>query len=307
MKSKVVLFLVIMVLCFCSTLSAGEQMRLRQLSRHVWAYVWPSTGDSNGNRFGSNAGLVVGRKGALVIDTLTSAKEARRFLEDVRRITDKPIKYVVNTHYHLDHSWGNCVFSGSATPLLTHEKGLEMFGRSKSMMENSAEMGMNERDLEGTTLVPPYETFSDVRAIDLGGVKVVLRYLGHTHSPDSIVVDIPTDEILFTGDILFTGCHPFMAEGDYDNWRRQLVRMGMGPERILVPGHGPLSDKQDLREMGRYLIRFDLLARKMSAGKTQTEAPEIAQELLKLLPVQRRGDNTRMIIMNLVYRYLPKP
>ncbi|MGD9127282.1 MAG: MBL fold metallo-hydrolase, partial [Planctomycetia bacterium] len=87
---------------------ADETRPLQKIGPHTWAYAGTSPMKS-ANSLGSNAGVIVGEKGVLVVDTLASAKEGKKLLADIRKVTKLPILWVVNTHFHFDHAWGNCV------------------------------------------------------------------------------------------------------------------------------------------------------------------------------------------------------
>jgi len=95
---------------FCWVPTARAAEGLTKIAEDVYSYVGVQNG-SPANSYAANAGIVIGKDAVLVVDTLISAREAERFLADIRKITDKPIRYVVNTCTHLDHAFGNCVFA----------------------------------------------------------------------------------------------------------------------------------------------------------------------------------------------------
>jgi glyoxylase-like metal-dependent hydrolase (beta-lactamase superfamily II) len=102
--------------------------------------------------------------------------------------------------------------------------------------------------------------------VDLGGVEVRLIRTAPSHTAGSVVAYVPSQKLLFAGDILFTDFHPFLADGDMAGWTGTIDSLlGMDVERI-VPGHGPLSTKKDLREMREYLLLFDGKARELAAA-----------------------------------------
>ena len=108
MKKIVVSFALVLSLTLVLAQTACAE--LTRLADNVYAYVG-SKDASPAHSFAANAGIVIGRDGVLVVDTLISAREGARFLADIRAVTDKPIRYVVNTHTHLDHALGNSVFA----------------------------------------------------------------------------------------------------------------------------------------------------------------------------------------------------
>ncbi|MGD9128624.1 MAG: MBL fold metallo-hydrolase, partial [Planctomycetia bacterium] len=159
---------------------------------------------------------------------------------------------------------------------------------------------------EGTTIAPATVSFTGTMTLDLGGVTVELYAFPPSHSPDNLVVRVPQDKIIFTGDILFVGCHPFLGEGNIENWSLNLKTIGSFKPDKIVPGHGPLSGKKELEEMMAYLTAFDKNAKELAKGKTQDDAAELAKELEKRLPAQNRKELRGMIEHNLRLKYLPR-
>jgi cyclase len=306
MRSKVLPCIVVLCLAVCSSVLAGDTPTLQRISEHVYAYVDVKNASPAGS-FGSNAGLVVGRNAALVIDTLISAKAADNFLADIRKVTDKPVKYVVNTHHHLDHAWGNCQFVTLGAEVITQENALSHMPEDAQALAHPEQHGLTAKDLEGTTLQGPTITFTDSMKIDLGGVIVELRYPGASHTNDSITAYVPQDKVMFVGDILFTHYHPFLAEGDLPHWQQVLSELTQTPATKIVPGHGPVSNKADVELMKTYLNEFDSQAKTLCSGKSANEAPAIAQELIKRLPQQERTELPRLVEFNLRLKYLPQP
>jgi len=275
---------------------------LTKLSDNVYAYVGEKDA-SPSHSFAANAGIVIGRDGVLVVDTLISAKEGERFLADIRKITKKPIKYVVNTHTHLDHAFGNCVFAELGATVISHSADKVLLAKSGAdILKNAEAYGLKPEDLAGTAIVLPAMTFSERMSIDLGGVDIELIRTAPSHTDGSLVVWLPQQKILFSGDILFTDFHPFMADGDLTGWGKTIDNLlTMDVERI-IPGHGPLSSKKDLQEMKAYLITFDTTAREMTAKGATTDV--ITTELLKQLPKRTLGE--WMVGYNVKSRYQKK-
>ncbi|MBF0107575.1 MAG: MBL fold metallo-hydrolase [Magnetococcales bacterium] len=272
------------------------------LGDKVHAYVG-SKDASPAHSFAANAGIVIGRDGVLVVDTLISAREGERFVADIRKVTDKPILFVVNTHTHLDHAFGNIVFARMGATLISHEaEQATLATKGSEMLKNTGVYGLKPEDMAGTEIVVPRLSFNGQMSVDLGGVTVRLIHLGPSHTSGSSVVYIPESKILFAGDILFTDFHPYLADADFDGWSKTLDQlMAMEVERI-IPGHGPLSTKKDLQAMKEYLALFDTKARELAA--TTQDPAVIAQRLLALLP--KRSLAEWMVATNVKGRYLGK-
>ncbi len=237
MRFKALACIGLLCVVMCSSAGADGAPVLQKISEHVYAYV-DTKNAGPADSFGSNAGLVVGNDAALVIDTLISAKHADRFVADIRKVTDRPVKYVVNTHHHLDHAWGNCEFVRLGATVIAQENALSHVTEDAQTLAHPEGHGLTAKDLEGTTLQGPTITFTDSMKIDLGGVTVELRYPGPTHTNDSIVAYVPQDKVMFVGDILFTRYHPFLAEGDLIQWQKALGELAAGLDTKIIPGHG---------------------------------------------------------------------
>ena len=285
---------------------AEETAGLTKLSEHVYAAADFKNATPAGNGFGVNTGIVIGNDAVLVIDTRISAKKAQEFIADIRKVTDKPIKYVVNTHYHLDHSWGNCEFVKLGAVVIGHENGPKLTSRYIEGISHPENYGLTAEDIKGTTISPPTITFKDALLVDLGGVTVSLSYLGHTHTNDGIVALVDQDGVLFAGDTLFVRYHPSMGDADIQGWLKALAELEKTPAKIIVPGHGPVSTVADVKDLEVYLTEFDKQAKVLCAGKTQNDAPTIARELLKVLPDQKRTELIWAVENNLRSNYLPR-
>ncbi|MDD5286848.1 MAG: MBL fold metallo-hydrolase [Desulfuromonadaceae bacterium] len=298
MKKMLLLSLVAVTLLFTQTAFA----ELTKISDNVYSYAGEKD-SSPAHSFGANAGIIIGADGVLVVDTLISAKEGERFLADIRKVTNKPIKYVVNTHTHLDHAFGNCVFAKLGATVISHTADRAMLDRiGAGTLKGISNYGLKSEDMAGTEIVLPTLSFSDRMQIYLGDETVELIRTASSHTEGSLVVYVPSKKLLFAGDILFTDFHPFMADGDIAGWSKTIdTLLAMDLEKI-IPGHGPLSTKKDLKEMKEYLLLFDRKARELAA--TSQDAAAIAAELKKILPQRSMAD--WMIAYNVKSRYLGK-
>lgn len=296
MKRMIMLSVAVVTLLFTQSAFA----ELTKITANVYSYVGEKD-SSPSHSFAANAGIVIGTDAVLVVDTLISAKEGERFLADIRKVTSKPIKYVVNTHTHLDHAFGNCVFSKIGATVISHTADRAMLARiGTDTLKNIGNYGLKPEEMTGTEIVLPTLSFSDRLQIDLGGESVELIRVAPSHTEGSVIVSVPSSKLLFAGDILFTDFHPYMADGDIAGWTKTLDSLlTMDVERI-IPGHGPLSTKKDLKEMKAYLLLFDGKARELAATSQDVDA--MAAEMKKILPIRSLAE--WMIAFNLKSRYL---
>jgi len=274
---------------------------LKKISDSVYSYTDIPDG-TPGHAFSANAGIVIGKDAVLVVDTLTSAREAEQFLADIRNITDKPVRYVVNTHYHLDHAFGNCVFTDIGAMVIGHARCRESLIRTgERTLENPAMYGLPKDFWAGTKIKAPCVSFEQEMTVDLGGTTVKLIHSDMaSHTAGSIVVVVPEQRVLFAGDILFTDFHPYLGEGDLKGWARTLDMMYTMDVNHIIPGHGPLSTKRDLEEMKTYLSVFNKQATELCAGAN--DAGKLAAKMLKTLP--ERSGGRFLVEVNLRSRYI---
>ncbi len=303
LKSRVVILL--FMLSIVVSISVNHEafaQGLTKVADGVYSYA-DIKNSSPANSFGANAGIIIGKDSIVVIDTLVSSKEAKRFIKGIRTISEKPIKYVINTHYHLDHTFGNADFKRLGAVIISHtndSKNLKTHG--ETALKNAKDYGLSEKDMKGTRIAYPVLTFNDRMEIDLGDQKIELIYIMPSHTDGSILVYLPEKKILFAGDILFTNYHPFIGDGNIDEWIKTLdYIMTMDVEKI-IPGHGPISNKKDIEDMKNYLIAFDKKAKELTAQSNDAEY--IVSEIKKSLPPRPEG--IELIQWNIQMKYLKK-
>ena len=302
MRLKILHVIVVVVALVALPVLGLAQGGLVQLGEGIYAYADVGGEDPN-NVFAANVGVVVGEDGVLVVDTLTSAEEAEVLLADIRGVTDKPILYVVNTHYHLDHALGNNVFAREGAVIIGHARCREaLLASGEEQLANPEMMGLPPDFWANTIIEAPTLAFEQELVIDLGGRTATAKYLGWpSHSAGSVVVVLEQESVIFTGDILFTDFHPFLGEGDLEGWAKTLDAIAAMDMEHIVPGHGPLSTNQDLMDMKAYLAAFDAMATELAASMDDPE--QITAAMLEKLPQRSLGDF--IVGFNIMMRYAP--
>jgi len=294
------LVLAFMLLTITDRTFAAE--KLTRIAENVYAYV-DTKNSGPANSFGANAGIIIGKDGIVVVDTLISAKAAKRFIRDIRTISRKPIRYVVNTHYHLDHVFGNSEFAKLGAVIVAQENAKKaMESSARETLKNIGNYGLTARDMEGTKVAYPALTFGNNMTLDIGGQWIELIHLRYAHTDGDTLVYLPGKKILFAGDVLFTNYHPFLGEGNIEEWAKELDEIKAMDVEKIIPGHGPVSGKHDLDDMREYIVKFDQKAKELAAQSD--DAQKIATAIQSVLP--KRSECAGLIAGNIQMKYLKK-
>jgi glyoxylase-like metal-dependent hydrolase (beta-lactamase superfamily II) len=188
-----------------------------------------------------NIGVVIGAEAILLVDSRASHRQADQLRDELRTLTDLPVGWVVNTHFHWDHTWGNARFPEAA--LWGHERcRTEMLERGEAARQRVlAWMPEEHHDaVNEVVITPPTETFRSSTMIDIGDRVVDLRYHGLGHTNSDIAVRIPDAGVLFAGDLLEEGAPPSFGDSYPLDWVQTLDSIRLEP--IVVPGHGDVVD-----------------------------------------------------------------
>jgi glyoxylase-like metal-dependent hydrolase (beta-lactamase superfamily II) len=252
---------------------AGLPFKLQQVGPGVYAAI-------GGPMAGSNAGFVIGDDGVLVVDSFFYPDAAKALLGEIRRITDKPIRYVVNTHYHIDHVSGDAVFKAAGATIVAHRnvpgwlhaENVHLMGGDKIKPEVRAQID---------ALIAPDRTIDKTTVLTLGRRRIELRPMtGHTGG--DLVVAVPDAKVLFAGDILWNHIAPTTIDGKIIVWTADLAHIEAQPDAAtFIPGHGEVataSDVGDLKALFQDLARLTREARQagLSGGAlVQSVAPRL--------------------------------
>lgn len=214
-----------------------------EVADRVYAYT-----QSPGGWCVSNAGIVIGDEGALVIDTLATESQARGLVDAVEGLRPGPNRTLVNTHHHGDHNFGNHLF-GSSALVVAHEL---------------ARVEMSDTGLALTRLWPdvawgdvrvtlPAVTFPDRLDIHIGGRRAELIHVGPAHTTNDVVVWFAEDRVLFAGDVVLSEGTPFNLMGSVSGSLLAVDRLRRLGARTVVCGHGPVSGPAVLARTAAYL------------------------------------------------------
>jgi glyoxylase-like metal-dependent hydrolase (beta-lactamase superfamily II) len=255
---------------------------LHEVAAGVWAYLQP-----DGGWGWSNAGLVAGEDMSLLVDTLFDLRLTGEMLDTMRAAVPAAhqIGTLVNTHANGDHCYGNALLAQSEI-ICSTRCAEEMASLPPSAMaaivRSADELGSAGEFLkrifapfsfDDVPFVAPTTTFEGQLDLQVGDRTVRVMEVGPAHTAGDVIVHLPEDGVVFSGDILFHGGHPIVWAGPVANWIRACDRiLGLAPE-VIVPGHGPLAGASavaELKEYFEYLIREARL--RFDAAMTPLEA-----------------------------------
>jgi quinoprotein relay system zinc metallohydrolase 2 len=226
----------------------------------------------------ANASFVVGADAVAVIDTLGSAVTGRELRDAVRAVTDKPIKYVINTHMHPDHVFGNAAFKQDNPAFVGHYKLARGLGtRADRYLAINKQM-LGGEAFEGTEVIVPTVAVENRLELDLGGRTLVLEAEPTAHTDNDLIITDTATHTLFLGDLLFS-VHVPTIDGSIKGWLALNEALAKRQAARVVPGHGPhaMQLPEALAPEQRYLSAIAADVKKLiKDGKTLEEATKIA-------------------------------
>jgi cyclase len=262
--------------------------------------------------FGSNDPIIVNDQDVLIVDDGSTPASARALLDDLKIITDKPVRYVVNTHFHYDHTGGNSIF-GPNVDIIAHEyvrtailtfdvlnrepyvtsqktrlpRLIESLTKQAAGESDSAKKAAIGRQLLAaqTTLqelqeikpTPPNVTFDSKMVLHRGNREIQLLFLGRGHTGGDTVVFLPRERIACTGDLMETGIS-YMGDAFFDEWIRTLDALKQLDFAVVLPGHGiPFTDKAHITAFQSYLT--DVMSQVSNLRKQGLSPEEAAQRV----------------------------
>lgn len=245
---------------------------LEAIAPNVYVFPGPA-GDAN-------AGVVIGDQGVVVIDSSPTPESARRLAAEIKRLTPKPILYVVFTHAHGDHTF--------SVHELAPTKGIIAHVYTKDYLVGHGadhlkvyRQRLGETTTQGAKITLPTVTFPDMYDIPLGKEHILIFYQGRGHTRGDIVAYLPKAHVLFTGDLAYAGRLPWIGDGYAKEWQETLDRLAVLDVTTIVPGHGQWGGRPVLTTFREYLTDLYsavfvtwMIKRPIEAAKKEVQLPK---------------------------------
>lgn len=248
-----------------SASARAPKPELVEVDPGIWAYLQP-----DGSWYLNNAAFLVGGAGVVLVDTTSTEARARALLGAVRSVTRAPIRTLVNTHHHGDHSHGNWLLPEAT--IVGHD-------RCRDEMVSAGLLGtllFPDVDWGRIEITPPFVTFSERLTVWVDDLEVRLLHFGvPAHTTNDVVAWVPSRRLLLAGDLVFNGGCPLVMQGSVAGSLTALDAVRALDAERIVPGHGPICDPGTLDGLGRY-YRFlqDAAAEGVAAGWPPLEAAQ---------------------------------
>jgi len=249
------------LLLLLSPLAHAEAPRPGMTAHQVREHLWLLSGP------GGNIALVVGPEAVFLVDDqiqpMTAALKA-----EIAKVTDKPVRFVVNTHWHGDHTGGNPVFGEAGAVIVAHDN------VRKRLSTDQFISALNKKVPASPPRALPVITFADSLTLHLNGDDVEVFHVAPAHTDGDSVVRFVKDDVIHMGDVFITAGYPFIdrsSGGHVDGYlaaAERVLRLA-GDQTRIIPGHGPISDKAGLAKF-RDMLRTirDRIARAVAEKKT---------------------------------------
>jgi glyoxylase-like metal-dependent hydrolase (beta-lactamase superfamily II) len=219
------------------------QLKPIQVAPHTYfVQGLPEMGSSANQNFISNAGFVVTPKGVVVVDALGSPSLAKKLIQEIARITPQKVVAVIVTHYHADHIYGLQEFKKIGAKIYAQGEGRNYLSSDTAKQRLIASRIDFAPWVNANTQLVAADVWIDQRTkLNIGGIEFRVSRVGPAHAPEDLMVYIPSEKVLFAGDLVFRGRIPFVGNADSKGWLVALDEIEKLKPKIIIPGHGAYS------------------------------------------------------------------
>lgn len=234
----------------------------------------------HGEGINSNTTFIITKDGVIVVDTRVTPMEAKKVMVEIRKHTQLPLLYTINTHYHGDHTFGNQVFSESKT-IIAHENVRRALKGESGRDHLEFFKTLKIPGLDEVTLTPPNMVFEKRMEVYAGEYHLQLIHRrGHTNG--DLFIILPTLKAVIAGDLVFNGQFPYMGDGYVSEWIDALDYIENQDIEMVIPGHGDIGGKPIIIAMKHYLLNLrGLVRQQIEDGASLKQAKETLRPILR--------------------------
>jgi len=233
------------------------QLKPIQVAPHTYfVQGFAEMGSSTNQNFISNAGFVVTPTGVVVVDALGSPILAQKLIAEIKKITNQKVVAVIVSHYHADHIYGLQEFKRIGAKIYAQGEGRNYLSSETAKQR----LIVSQRDFApwvnaNTKLITADVWIDQKLKLSIGGVDFFISRVGPAHAPEDLMVYVPSEKVLFAGDLVFRGRIPFVGNADSKGWLKGLDEIEKFNPNIVIPGHGNYSVKpsEDIAFTRNYL------------------------------------------------------
>jgi glyoxylase-like metal-dependent hydrolase (beta-lactamase superfamily II) len=242
---------------FADSLGPVELRSIKVAPNTYFVQGFPEIGSSKNQNFISNAGFVITPKGVVVVDALGSPAMAQKLVHEINKLTTHKIVAVIVTHYHADHIYGLQVFKKLGAKIYAQELGKDYLNSDTARQRlEASKIDFAPWINQETVLTPADYWIQSEGKIKIGGVNFFISKVGPAHTAEDLMVYVPSEDVLFVGDLVFKGRIPFVGNADSKGWLVSLDKISALKPKIIIPGHGAYSPDpvHDIEFTKGYLI-----------------------------------------------------
>ena len=219
------------------------QLKPVQVAPHTYfVQGLPEMGSSTNQNFISNAGFVVTSKGVVVVDALGSPILAQKLIAEIKKVTNQPIVALIVSHYHADHIYGLQEFKKIGAKIYAQGEGRNYLSSETAKQRLIASRIDFAPWVNASTQLIAADVWIDKQTkLNIGGIEFLVSRVGPAHAPEDLMVYVPSEKVLFAGDLVFRGRIPFVGNADSKGWLTALDAIEELQPQIVIPGHGPYS------------------------------------------------------------------
>ena len=244
---------------FSTTAFAADDLILKPIQVAPYTYFvqgLAEMGNSKNQNFISNAGFVITPKGVVVVDALGSPVLAKKLISEIKKITPQKVVAVIVTHYHADHVYGLQEFRDIGAKIYAQGEGRNYLSSETAKQRLIASRVDFAPWVNASTRLTGADVWIDQSyTLTVGGIEFKIGRVGPAHAPEDLIIYVPSEKVLFAGDLVFRGRIPFVGNADSRGWLHALDEIQALNPSVVIPGHGAYSSNptEDIRFTREYL------------------------------------------------------